>query len=591
MCGISGIINLESFNHSSDKKIRTMIKTLKHRGPDDTGFFSDKRASLGFARLSIIDLSKKGHQPMTNEDETIWIIFNGEIFNYQSIREKLDKKHKFKSKTDTEVIIHGYEQWGEKILDKLEGMFGLAIYDKKNDKIIIARDRIGKKPLFYYKNKEQLIFSSEFRSIIKIIPKQDIKLDETTLKLWNGFPYLADNENTLEKNIKKIPPGHYLIYEKKDIKLKKYWDLKVNKRINNLSLNDATNELEKLLEESVANRLIADVPVGILLSGGLDSSLISALAKKRKDNITTLTASFDDVIDESSYAKIVSDHLKTKQLFLKVSPGNVSRDIEKLIWMFDDLSTCDGGLITTYFLAQEIRKTGIKVALVGEGSDEIFAGYSWFGLGVKPLSILPDTIKNMAYYWIIMRSLKPKFYFDYAKILKKHMNEQKDLTYLQKINYNEIKYSLPNHYCMKVDKGTSAASIEARTPYLDYKVVEFAYSLPDKYKLAGNYFDRKKTNEKFILRKIADKYLPREISQRKKKGGMLPIDKILLDGNEKIKEYLLARDGIALKLFSKKELENVLRPKKFILTRWEREWIIWRLFMLSVWYKKTFKGL
>lgn len=590
MCGISGIFKLDKRVNLSDDITKKMINTLKHRGPDDTGFFSDENTSLGFARLSIIDLSKNGHQPMTNEDETVWIIFNGEIYNYKKLRDKLSHKHSFKSKTDTEVIIHGYEEWGEKILDMIEGMFGLAIYDIKKKKIIVARDRIGKKPLFYFKDDEKLIFSSEFRSIVKILPKTDLNIDEKALELWNGFPYLADNSNTLVKKIKKIPPGHYLKIENNSILIKKYWDLKIDHRINNLSFEQASAELENLLEKSVQDRLVADVPVGILLSGGLDSSVITALAKKKKEQIITLTASFDDVIDESSYAKKVSDHVGAKQLFLKVSPGNVSRDIEKLIWIFDDLSTSDGGLITTYFLAKEIRKAGIKVALVGEGSDEIFAGYSWFGLGVKPFSILPYDIKNMAYYWIIMRSLKPKFYFNYQKVLKEHMNEQNNNTYLQKINYNEIKYSLPNHYCMKVDKGTSGASIEARTPYLDYKVVEFAYSLPDEYKLAGSYFDKKRTNEKYILRKIADKYLPKEISQRKKKGGMLPIDKILIEGDKKIADYLLAKNGIARKLFAKKELENILKPKKFVLTRWEREWIIWRLFMLSVWHEKTIKG-
>lgn len=589
MCGISGIINLDK-KKESDRNIRQMIKTLEHRGPDDTGYHLDENISLGFARLSIIDLSKRGHQPMSNEDGSVWVVFNGEIYNFASLREKLDKKHEFRSKTDTEVIVHGYEEWGEKILDKIEGMFGLAIYDKKKEKVIIARDRIGKKPLFYYKNNDKFIFGSEFRSIIKIISKKDIELDERTLKLWNGFPYLADNENTLVKKIKKIPPGHYLVYKDKKIDIKKYWDLKIDKRVSKLSLEEATRELEELLTKSVNDRMIADVPVGILLSGGLDSSVITALAKKKNKDITTLTASFDDVIDESSFAKVVSDHLGAKQTFLKVSPGNVARDIEKLIWMFDDLSTSDGGLITTYFLANEIRKKGIKVALVGEGSDEIFAGYSWFGLGVKPLVMLPDTIKNMAYYWIIMRSLKPKFYFNYSKVLKEHMGEAGRSSYLQKINYNEIKYSLPNHYCMKVDKGTSGASIEARTPYLNHKVVEFAYSLPDEYKLAGSYFDKKRTNEKFILRKIADKYLPKNISQRKKKGGMLPIDKILIEGEDKVRDYLLASDGVVRKLFAKKEIENVLRPKKFILTRWEREWIIWRMFLLSVWYEEIFKG-
>ena len=591
MCGICGILS-KNKDHQADGKIEAMMKTMKHRGPDDSGVYFDKKNNLGFGfnRLAIIDLSLKGHQPMTNEDKSIWVIFNGEIYNYEEIKTSLIDKHKFRSKTDTEVIVHGYEEWGERIFEKLQGMFGLAIWDEKKQKLLLARDRIGEKPLFYYYDNNQFIFASEFRSILKVLPKAQLEINQKSLELWSGFPYLPDNCETLVKNIHKIPPGFYLTLKNKDITLKQYWRLKINEKIRQLDFSKACSQLENLLNDSVKKRLVADVPVGILLSGGLDSSVITALAKKNKNSITTLTATFKDVIDESYYAKIVGDHLKTRQLFLNVEPKNVIKNIEKIIWIFDDLSTADGGLITTYYLAKEIKERGIKVVLVGEGADELFGGYSWFGLGAKPFTALPEFLRTYMYYWVIMRSLNPKFYLKYPDILKSHLNESPSKSYFGKVNYNEIKYSLPNHYCMKIDKGTSAASIEARAPYLDYRVVEFVYNLQDNYKLKGGYFS-KDVNEKFILRKIGEKYLPESIFNRKKKGGMLPIDKLLDQGKEKITDYLLDKDGIAQKLFSRNSLENILKPQTFTPLKWQREWIIWRMFLLSVWYKKTYKGL
>jgi len=592
MCGICGIKQFKGNLPDNLNNVYRMAKIMKHRGPDDNGFYFDRKNNLGlgFDRLSIIDLSNSGHQPMHNEDKSIWIVFNGEIYNFLDLRKKLSANHKFISQTDTEVIIHLYEEQGEKFLQYLEGMFALAIWDQKKQKLILARDRIGKKPLFYFYDNNNFIFSSEFRSILAIMPKNKIILDERTVELWNGFPYLPDNNNTMVKNIKKIPPGHYLVLKNNKSDIKQYWKLETKPKIASLTFDEAKDRLEKMLTESVRKRLVADVGVGILLSGGLDSSVIAALASINNHNITTLTASFSDQIDESKYAKKVAEHLDTKQLFLHIKPKDVIDEIEKIIWIYDDMSTSDGGLITTHYLSQEVRKKNIKVVLVGEGADELFGGYTWFGLGQTPFGIFPQMLKNYFYYYAIMRSLKPKFYFNYAKILSRHLNEAGRVSYFKKINYNEICYSLPNHYCMKVDRGSASASIEARAPYLDYKVVEFVYNLPDQYKLAGNYFSKHRVNEKYILRQIAKKYLPREISDRKKKGGMLPIDKILDTGINKISDYLLDSQGIATKLYSRSEIEKILINKKFKPAQWEREWILWRLFLLSVWYKKIFNS-
>lgn len=579
MCGIFGMIGKKEFN------INNAIRSIQHRGPDDRGEYHDKNITLGFRRLSIIDLSPCGHQPMTNEDSMVWIIFNGEIYNYLELKKELISKHRFHSNTDTETLIHGYEQWGiEKLLKKINGMFAFCLYDKKKNIVFLARDRIGKKPLYYYRIKDSIFFSSETKAFLKL-KGFVFSLDKDMLNLWMGFLYLPDNEKTILKNIYKVPPGSYMrIGEDGRSTIKKYWKLPEG----SLSINfsDAQDELGKLLIESVTKRLIADVPVGILLSGGVDSSLIAALAAKYSARpVKTITISFkNSAIDETPYATIVAKHCQTDHVNLSLQVADIYQEFRSNIGIYDDLSTTDSGLFSNYLLAKKIRGLGVKVVLVGEGADEIFGGYSWFQLSQHPFKLLPDIIKSQLYYYAIMRDLPNKNFFSHSSYLYQKLQESNNSSF-KKIQQYEINYSLPNHYCMKVDKGTMAASIEARAPYMDYHVVQFASQLPDQYLLHSSFFNPKQINEKYILRRVAEKYLPKVIYKRKKKGGMLPVYDLLNKGLKKDKKLILNNDYLT-EYYGRKYLSQLIDSQPSLtFQKWQREWILWKCLVFSLWYQ------
>lgn len=579
MCGIFGTIN-----QNKAINIEQIIDAIKHRGPDDRGEYRDSHIHLGFRRLSIIDLSSKGHQPMANEDSSVWIVFNGEIYNYQEIKKELVGKHKFQSNTDTEVLIHGYEEWGiDGLLKRINGMFAFCIYDKNEKSIYLVRDRIGKKPLYYYKNKDYLAFSSETKAFFRL-KDFNFSLDDEMLKLWMGFPYLPNNDRTILKNVYKIPPGSYAKIDfNNSLLIKKYWSITDTQE--QMDFEEATEKLEQLLIDAVNKRLVADVPVGILLSGGLDSSLITALASKySRGKVKTINISFPNSgIDERKYAEEVASHCKTEHINLSLNTSNIYDELKNNISIYDDLSTTDSGLFSTYLLSKKIRENGIKVVLVGEGADEIGGGYSWYQLSQYPFKLLPTTVKSWMYYYAIMRSPGKKF-LSYSNHLSKLLNETKG-SFFKKIQAYEIQYSLPNHYCMKVDKGTMAASIEARAPYMDYKIVELMRKIKDGYMLRSNFYNPSVSNEKYILRKIAEKYLPESIYTRKKKGGMIPLYDLLEVGLSKDKKIILENNYLN-EFYGKDYLTKLIDSKPTsAIFKWQREWILWKSLLFSLWYK------
>lgn len=580
MCGIFGIIGKQ-------QDIKPATTSLAHRGPDSSGYYIDDLVSLGFRRLSIIDLSSNGDQPMCNEDKTIWIIFNGEIYNYKELKDQLKDKHVFKSKTDTETLIHGYEEWGMNgLLKKVNGMFAFAIYDKKQKRLILARDRIGKKPIYYYNGTDFLAFSSETKGFFNLTGFS-FDIDQEIFKKFLGFPFVLDNEKTILKNVQKVPPASYVEIDAKLLPtVKKYWDFLeiMNHNYPENFIKNPQAELEDLLTDSVKKRLEADVPVGILLSGGLDSSLITALASKnKKDPIKTINISFEkSVINESNFAEIVAKHCNTDHISIKLQLENTYEDFKRNIWIYDSLDTIDGGLYSTYLMSKTIRDLGVKVVLVGEGADEIFGGYSWFQLSLFPFNLLPGVLKSSLYYYAIMRSFQNK---NYPIFLNKKLNECSNHDYFKKVQYFEVAYSLPNHYCMKVDKGTSAGSVEARAPYIDYRIVDFASKLTKGYFLSSKVLNLKMPIEKSILRNIAKKYLPPEIVTRKKKGGMLPTNEILNIGVIKDREIILKNNY--LKSFYPSDYLSKLidNPDGNIFYKWQREWILWKCLIFSLWFE------
>lgn len=581
MCGIFGVIHK---NQNNKVDIKKSLDSIKHRGPDDVGFYEGENVSFGFRRLSIIDLSVAGNQPITNEDSSIYLVCNGEIYNFQELKKELSSKHKFKSNTDIEVLLHGYEEWGiDGVLKKVNGMFAFALYDSVKNLTYLVRDRIGKKPLYYCSNNNYVAFSSETKAFFKL---EDFSfgIDKNMFSLFMGFPYLPDNNATIIKNVFKIPPASYMEIKNGEI-LKEitYWEIVQTDQNQNINLERSTDQIEELLVDSVKKRLIADVPVGVLLSGGIDSSLITSIASRYSDNtIKTINISFkNSLIDESKYARIVADYCKTDHVELRLDINDIYDSFKDNIWIYDDLSTVDGGLFSEFLLSKEIRKKGIKVILVGEGADEIFGGYSWFQFSQYPLSLFPDIIKSCGYYYAIMRELPGKNFFKYAFLLNKKLNEI-DNDYFKKIQRYEIYYSLPNHYCMKLDKGTSAASIEARAPYMDYRIIDLAFQLDNSNFLGVNYYS-KKSYEKYILRQISRKYLPPEIVSRKKKGGMLPVNDILDIGIARDRELIVNNEYLNV-FFGESYLDRLIESRpvsKFLV--WQKEWILWKCLVFSLW--------
>ncbi len=542
MCGIFG------FNFEDRNIIKKMGDILNHRGPDDEGYFLDENVSLGHKRLSIIDLSKKGQQPMSNEDGSIWITYNGEIYNFKELRKILKKMgHKFYSDTDTEVIIHSYEEWGIKFLDKIRGMFAFALYDSNNDILFLVRDRLGIKPLYYYWDQEKLIFASEIKAILEHNIKREV--NNLALDIFLNLRYIYA-PFTIFKRIMKLPPGHYLLYNFKDkcFYINKYWDVKFN--ITRESEHYYISKIRQILKDSVEIRLISDVPLGVYLSGGLDSSIIVGLMSKFVDTpIRTFSVGFGyEKYDEIDYARRVSEYFETEHKEFIVEPDLYL--LPEVVYHFDE-PIADPAAIPTYILSKEAKKY-VTVILTGEGGDELFAGYRYYKTVLKK-----DTIKylsrilpeNILKYFMKFKNFGKlfKFLLDYKdeigifirynsifdnytiknaslnvdhKIILQNLfnNNLKKMNsdLLDKLLYLSLKISLPDNLLMKVDKMTMAHAVEARVPFLDHKLVELSAQIPSKLKIKNNI-------EKYILRKSFKYLLPIDIAKRKKHGFTVPI--------------------------------------------------------------------
>jgi len=583
MCGLAGII---SKNTSSSQTLTSMLNSIKHRGPDDWGQYNNKKSGvyLGSRRLSIIDLSKKGKMPMFNEKKDIVVCQNGEIYNYMELKEKLTSLgHVFRSNSDTEVIVHGYEQWGIGIFKKLRGMFAAAIYDLSKDKVILARDRIGIKPLYYLTHNDSFYFSSEVKSFKKISGfsfKDNLNYDNINLLL--GYMFLPKSDETIIGGVKKLLPGHLLeIRSGKIKKTKAYWKLEGADK--DITFEKAVNKLDRLLSETVKSHLMSDVPLGVLLSGGLDSSLLTAYTKKLTDSkVVTFNAKFDHKFDESKYAREVAKYLDTKHEEVFIDTSDINKNIERYASTFDDLTTFDGGVITTKILCEKIKAKGITVLLLGEGADEILGGYSWFGLSQLPFSLLPASAQASFYYYAISRNITYKPSLFYGNWIKEY-KQMHDKDVFRNVSRTELNIQLPNHLLMKVDKSSMAASVEARVPYLDHKVVEFVHKLPRSYKLKGRFFNGSSVNEKYILRKVAQRYLPQDIVYRKKRGFMIPMLDVLNADLNKVKDYVFSTDSISQRLIPKQKLQNLFVRDGGEIENMQKEYLLWRLFLLEVW--------
>jgi len=543
---------------------------------------------------------------MFNEDGKIAVIFNGEIYNHKILRKNLEEKgHKFSSKCDTEVILHGYEEYGEKISSLLEGMFAFVLLDIKKKKLILSRDRIGQKPLYYYHKNGKLIFASEIKAIL-LDEEVEREIDYQCLSDYLTLRY-SQGGKTIFKEIKKLEPGKYIVYEKYGIKIKSYWSLP---KFTNKSKPSVTS-LDKLISSAIEKRLMSDVPIGVFLSGGLDSSSIVAYLSKFTENIRTFSIGFNHPTDETKYARIIADKFNTKHTEIN-SSSNILKDLPKVVWHFDE-PMADPASLPTYILSKEVSKN-VKVVLAGEGGDEVFGGYQALNYIKHLYSIkkIPGIIRKKIMANVLLASSN---FFEYprkqilklsSEILKESDNPKesyKKMCYFpfekeksmifpdnKKLNFQTnldlylnknrdlkngafeyyFKEYLPNDLLMKADKMGMAASLEIRSPYLDIDLVNYSIGLNNRYK-----------QERYLFRKTVGKYLPRIIMKKKKQGFTLPLSKWF--SKEEFNSVLSPHfeDLLKRKILEGKELKKIINnPKGF-----KNDHRLWVLLNFELWNK------
>lgn len=599
MCGITG------FTWEDKSLIKKITYCISHRGPDSHGYYTDKNISLGHRRLAIIDLSPKGKQPMFNDNSTIAITFNGEIYNYKSIKKELEKKgYTFKSDSDTEVIIKGYEEYGEKICSLLDGMFAFALWDSNKKILFIARDRIGKKPLYYSINSKGLVFSSEIKSILKAGVSNEVDKD---VLLQTAMCRFSPGDKTVFAKIRKFPASSYAVFSRGKLKISRYWklpEIKDNKEA-------SVNELDSLLENSVEKRLVSDVPVGVLLSGGLDSSAIVSYMSRFTKKIKTFSVGFKEGIDESRYARIVAKHFGTEHTEIILEKDILSYLPEVIYHLDEPIS--DPAALPTYLLCREVSKK-VKVALSGEGGDEVFGGYDTvtrlnflrktqyipkivrsgliapflmffsklnkypkkqiynFGADLLNSNSIDEAYKKLYYFPFNSKEMKEYSGNSVPDLIDQYM--QKDL-YKTSINFY-FKEWLPNDLLMKVDKTSMASGLEVRAPFLDKDLIENVFSLKRKYKI-----------NKAIFRKTISPQLPKEIINRKKQGFSLPISTWFnsKDFLARIRPHIedLKKRGI----FSSHKLDSLLNEPN----GYKNDHKLWVLLNIELWYKLYIDGI
>jgi asparagine synthase (glutamine-hydrolysing) len=568
MCGICGIAKTDNGTPFSPSLVADMCETLAHRGPDDQGVHTEKNVGLGSRRLSIIDL-EKGHQPLSNEDGTIWISHNGEVYNFPALREELlSRGHTFRTKTDTETIVHAYEEWGEDFVLRLRGMFASALWDSRKEKLILARDRIGIKPLYYTQLEDRtLVYGSELKAILQH-PRVQRSLDPQALDLYLTLEYIPA-PFSIFLNISKLPAGHLLIYKKGEIQTRKYWELEnqdtASSKVSRSRIDSVKDELYALIKEAVGLRLISDVPLGAFLSGGIDSScLVGMMHELGTSPIKTFSIGFEDTsYDELHHARRVAETFQTEHEEFVLKP-NALELTGKLIHHLDE-PFGDFSIFPTYMVSQMAR-SHVKVILSGDGGDEVFGGYEHYQaqkLSRPPLPFLfrrflnpllrtipPSQKKKGAWNkirrfgqgfdhsagdkhlrWMMFLSERDKKNLYAPELLDElggtkplHATSPFDEVYrssghfdtLNREYYLDLKTYLVDDILVKVDRMSMATSLETRVPLLDHKIVEFAYSLPGDLKLNG-------FTTKWIFKKTMERLLPRQNIYRKKEGFSIPI--------------------------------------------------------------------
>ena len=619
MCGIAGFVNQKG-EPATAQQVRRMIDAIVHRGPDDEGIHAKGNVGLGMRRLSIIDVAG-GHQPIYNEDRSISIVFNGEIYNFPELRRELEShQHKFSTHSDTEIIVHLYEEMGANCVNKLRGMFAFALYDENRQCLLLARDRLGKKPLYYAIDNGRLYFGSEIKSILAVAPQLREVDGEGVLQFFY-FGYVPDPYSAF-KSIRKLPPGHIAEYQQGEIDVRQYWDLPEYGVHDPGSDEACLEEMEKRLEEAVRIRLISEVPLGAMLSGGVDSSLVVAMmARCSSSPVKTFSIGFRKLdFNEAEYARLVAERFNTDHHELIIDP-DITETLNRLTGMMEE-PFGDSSMIPTYYVSKLARRH-VTVALSGDGGDELFAGYdryivnwnrrhydfipSWLGKLYRNhiFGLLPSYVKGRKFAWNITCNSRDR-YLDGVSFLpalhrekmlfsqeyvssveawpdpfqrfERYYDEAPAKDQLSRLMYLDTKTYLTADILAKVDRMSMATSLEVRCPILDHEFVGWVAGLPIHYKFRNG-------TRKFIFKKLAERIgIPPALLHRRKQGFSLPLvhwmRKELKDG---LLGILLEPRTLQRGYFEPKAIRATME-EHFRGTR-DRAGVLWMLLIFELWQR------
>lgn len=608
-----------------------MLDSIAHRGPDDSGIYLRGRIGLGNRRLSIIDLHS-GKQPISNEDGTIWIVYNGEMYNFPRLRAQLESKgHVFRTNSDTEAIVHLYEDFGERCVEHIDGMFAFALWDEKQQKLLLARDHIGQKPLFYSQNGSDFLFGSEIKSILAI-RHQDPELDPLAMHDYLSLRFIAA-PRTIFKSIQKLPPAHTLVYQNGQIILRRYWQLSFREKLT-ISESEILEALREQLKRTVDSHLLSDVPVGAFLSGGLDSSMIVAVLARDlglKPQTYSIGVEESD-FDETPYARMVAEHYQTDHIEERVA-ANLIQSLPKMIWHLDEPSD---PIAACMYQAARLASKHVKVVLGGDGGDELFAGFDRYvgnryiniysvmpralrkGIMGPMLDHMPDSFTYKSFTqkmrWVHHLSMQSTAAEQYAEAtcFFRFTHEEKHALYgdglwrelgsrnssssitepfnhaeadnlLDRMLYTDFVTRLPEHSLMLTDRMTMAHGLEARSPFLDHELVEFLAKVPARIKVQNN-------QPKFLMRRLAADYLPAPILNREKQGFMLPIAYwFRTDLFPLVSQTLENSHFVKEGWFKREVIQNLLTEHRS--NRHDHHVRLWLLLNLELWHQLYIEGI
>ena len=627
MCGIVGKLNLDGNLPVRHELLRQMMDEIAHRGPDGEGDYLSGPVGLGHRRLSIIGL-ESGAQPMSNEDGTVWVVYNGEIYNFPELRTELEARgHIFKSDTDTEVIVHLYEELGTELVKRLRGMFAFALWDERKQFLLLARDRVGIKPLYYVNTGRALVFGSEIKSLL-VDPSVERRVNPRAIDRFLTYYYLP-GEETLFEGIYKLDPGHYLTVQNGRVAKRRYWDLRFETSPRWTRFDEAVEALQTLLRDTVKDHMISDVPVGVLLSGGVDSTGILRYAvEQTQKKISTFTVGFagEDFADERPYARLAAQHYGTLHHEITINAKDFYDFLPKYVWHMEE-PVCEPPAVALYFVSRLARESSVKVLLSGEGGDEAFGGYqtyrnlllleglkSAFGpakgllrLGLKALGQVGwkrvkrygNLVNLPLSQYYLSRTAAPDTPFNrlkhvlYKKDFLDSLDEPSDepthglfkqlygLPLLHQLLLVDTKTWLPDDLLVKADKMTMATSVELRVPLLDFQVLEFAASLPPHFKVQG-------WSTKRILKAALKDSVPPAILKRKKTGFPVPYDRWLRkELKDFVFETILDKNSALSAYFCDEALLKLLQAHQ----RGEGgSQEVFSLLVLELWHQQFVKG-